>query len=264
MVCTECIAKLNALKIPYKLKVSPYTGKLAPMIQGRPLIVTEPIAGQPDLELFKTELTNQMLTQSGVDSFCDAVDYIGGNTQATFLPSVWTAVDVTSSGKLMVIGPDGRLIMGWDDFVIILVTILTTSQFWIAVIGVIVLAAIIVVVGYLSREPQYNFEDPNGNPDSGSWTEFISNQNAKYWFVCSKDGFGIGERSTYASPTDVPETEIAVFNEHCNNAPDISPPEWFETLLMQIVYVGIVIGGIYVAIKVLPSLFRGQTKKSND
>jgi len=236
------------------MQTSPYTGQLTAYVQGRPLTVTDHQTTTPDLELFKQTLTQEMVTQ-GADAYCDAVDYIQGVQSDTFFPSVWAAVGTTASGSLMVLGTDGRLIMGWDDFVAILAIILVQKAFWVAVGLIIVLAIVIVVIGYLGREPKYNYTDPNNNPASGTWTEYITNQNAKYWFVCSKDGFGVGERSLYASPQNVPSDQISLFNDHCNSAPDLTPKE-LGNWLTWIVLGAVAIGGIYIAVKVLPSYLR--------
>jgi len=259
MSCLECTkTRLTSLGIPsnrIRTQVSALSGKILTYIQGRPLTTidhqTEPF--NPDV--FKQELTNEITTQSGVDAYCDSVTYIQGIASDTVMPSVWAAVDVSASGQLMVLGSDGQLIMGWDDFVIIVTIILTSPGFWGAVGLLIAFAIVYVVVGYLTKEPQYNFTTPNGTSSSGSWTQYISNQNAKYWFVCAKDGFGVGERSLYASASDVPADQITLFNDHCNSAPDLKPPDWTTGLLMQIVYASLAIGGIYIAVKLIPPLF---------
>lgn len=262
MSCLECTkTSLANLGIPsnrIKTKINPLTGQTLTYIQGRPLTTIDHQTAPFNPDLFKLELTNEMTTQSGVDAYCDSVTYIQGVVSDTVYPSVWAAVGVSASGRLMVLDSNGRLIMGWDDFILILGTILTSTGFWVAVALVITFAIVYVVVGYLTKEPQYNYTDINGNPTSGSWTQYISSQNAKYWFVCSKDGFGVGERSIYASASDVPADQISLFNDHCNSAPDLKPPEWTTGLLMQIVYATLAIGGIYIAVKLIPPLF---TKK---
>ena len=259
MSCLEYAkTRLTDLGIPsnrIRTRVNPLTGQTLTYVQGRPLTTIDHQTAPFNPDLFKQELTNQMTSQSGVDAYCDSVTYIQGIVSDTVYPSVWAAVGVTASGQLMVLGSDGRLIMGWDDFIIILTTILTTQGFWVAVALVITFAIVYVVVGYLTKEPQYNFTTPNGTPSSGSWTQYISNQNTKYWYVCSKDGFGVGERSIYASASDVPSDQIALFNDHCNSAPELKPPDWTTGLLMQIVYAALAIGGIYIAVKVIPPLF---------
>jgi hypothetical protein len=259
MSCLECTkTRLTNLGIPsnrIRTHVNPLTGKTLTYVQGRPLVSIEHQTEIFNPDLFKQELTREMTSQSGVDAYCDSVTYIQGIISDTVYPSVWAAVDVTASGQLMVVGSDARLLFGWDDFVFAVVVILMTPAFWVAVALVVALAIVIVVVGYLAREPQYNFTDPSGNRTSGSWTQYISNQNTKYWYVCSKDGYGVGERSIYAKPADVPADQIALFNDHCNNAPDLKPPDWTTGLLMQIVYASLAIGGIYIAIKLIPPLF---------
>jgi len=259
MSCVECSkSRLLQLGIPsnrIRTRVNSLTGQTLTYVQGRPLTSIDHQTQAFDPELFKQQLTQQMITQSGVDAYCDSVTYIQGIVSDTVYSSVWAAVDVSASGQLMVVGLDGRLIMGWDDFVATLIIILMMPGFWTAVALVVALAIVIVVVGYLTREPQYNYTDINGQSTSGSWTQYISNQNAKYWFVCSKDGFGVGERAIYASASDVPADQITLFNDHCNSAPDLKPPDWTASLLMQIVYVSLAIGGIYIAVKVIPPLF---------
>ncbi len=252
--CPACVAKLSDLGVRYKMQISPYTGQLTAYVQGRPLTVTDHQTSTPDSELFKQTLTQEMVNQ-GADAYCDAVDYIQGVQSDTFFPSVWAAVGTTASGSLMVLGTDGRLLITWTAFVAIIIAILKLQSFWIAVGLIIVLAIVIVVVGYLSREPNYNFTDQNNNPTSGTWTEYISSQNAKYWFVCSKDGFGVGERSLYASPQNVPSDQIALFNDHCNSAPDLSPKE-LGNWLTWLVFGAVAVGAIYIAVKVLPSYLR--------
>lgn len=256
MVCQDCLAKLSDLGIPYKLATSPYTGTLTAYARGRPLTTTDHQQTLPDVELFKMTLTDQMVNQ-GVDAYCDGVDYIAG-IQDTFLPSIWAAVTVTTSGTLMVLGKDGSLIMGWDDFIeFVLVPILLQKAFW-TVVGLVVLLAIVwVVVGYLSREPQYNYTDPNGNPAKGTWTEYMTNQNAKYWFVCAKDGFAVGLRSQYTTPRDVPTDQIALFNNHCSSAPDLSPP--VTTWIQWLIYATVAIGAVYITVKVVPYFLKRKS-----
>lgn len=262
MSCVECTkTKLTSLGIPenrIRTRVNPLTGQTLAYVQGRPLTTIDHQTQTFNPDLFKQELTSEMTVQSGVDAYCDSVTYIEGIVSDTVMPSIWAAVDVTASGQIMVLGSDGRLIMGWDDFVITLAVILMTPAFWVAVALIITFAIVYVVVGYLTKEPQYNYTDLSGNSTRGTWTEYISNQNAKYWFVCGKDGFGVGERTLYASASDVPADQISLFNDHCNSAPDLKPPEWTTGLLMQIVYASLAIGGIYIAIKLIPPLF---TKK---
>lgn len=250
------IAKLQTLGVPHRLEISPYTGQLTVYVQSiAPTVINHQTP--PNLDALKNHLTDELVAQTGADAYCDAVTYIGGAVTDNYLSSVWAAVAVTADGNLAVLDTTGSLGILWSELAEALILLLNNKAFWTFLGLVVVLAIAYVVIGYLGYQPQYAYPDLSGNPTTGTWTQYISTQNAKYWFVCSKDGFGTGERALYASPADVPDDQINLFNEHCTNASDISPkdrqmPDWIWWIVIPVV----AIGGVYIAAKVLPGLLK--------
>lgn len=239
-----------------RTRVNPLTGKTLAYVQTHAIsVIDHQIGNIFDPELFKQELTNELVGQTGADAYCDSVDYVQGSMSDTVYPSVWIAVDMSSRGELVAVDAYGNSLGPWLLIAYALYAILMTKAFW-------VLCSLLVVYYILTlvyRQDTFLGTDANGNPQEMTRTQYISSQNNKYWYVCGKDYFGIGEKSIYATPQDVPADQIALFNEHCTNAPDLNPQFW-NNLTTQIVIAVAAIGGIYIAVKVLPSFLSKKAK----
>ena len=212
-------------------RISPLTGKMTTYIQTISNMVYDHQTA-PDLETLKTNITSEILAQ-GHDAYCDNVSLVQGLFTDTIQPSIWVAQ--TEGGRLFI--DPATLFVIWNICKAVIAIVL--------VVGTII--ALWIIKSIIWGDPK-KYTDPN-NP-SGSpitWEQLITAQNAKYWYVCSKDGYGIGDRTKYPNITDVPQAEVQVFNDHCATAPDISDPgrQWTSMFVL----VGgtlVVIAGIWL------------------
>lgn len=199
-------------------RISPLTGKMTTYIQTISNMVYDHQTA-PDLETLKTNITSEILAQ-GHDAYCDNVSLVQGLFSDTIQPSIWVAQ--TEGGRLFI--DPATLFVIWNICKAVIVIVL--------VVGTII--ALWTIKSIIWGDPK-KYTDPN-NPSGSpiSWEQLISAQNAKYWYVCPKDGYGIGERSIYANITDVPQAEVQVFNDHCASAPNISDvgTQWTSMIVL--------------------------------
>lgn len=201
-------------------------------------------------------ITNN-LGSNGVDGFCDTINYIGMALSDTYYPSVWLATEATAEGDLVVLGTDG---------------LQRDSLIAPAVLAVLVLCivaglafGVALAVGYLIwGQDSYSYYDPDNGDyrTTNSWTNYISTLNAKYWYVCEKDGYAVGPRSQYASPSDVPEDQVSLWFDHCERAADLSPQSNPVADVVTWLIIGAAaIGGLYLAIKFVPGMLSKPTSQ---
>jgi hypothetical protein len=243
------IAKLNSKGIPYRLETSPYTGNLAIYTQTISPSITPP-GSNVNITDAKISIDNYVY-QHGVDGYCDDIGFRGGILSDTYYPSIWIGTTLSASGQLVTLDTEGKQ------------GSLPLTGACLVVLAAIALAITLLVVGYLvwSRD-SYAYMDTNTGQlvNTSSWTNFMSHQNAAYWFVCGKDGYGVGLRSQYAQASDVPQTEVDRWKEHCDQAADLSAPDQAITNIIWALAIGAVaIGGVYIAVKVVPGMVKKKS-----
>lgn len=248
------IATLDAKGIPYRLETSPHTGRLAIYTQTITPTITSP-GSNVNIETAKTDITTYVYQQD-VDGYCDDIGFIGGILSETYYPSIWVATGATADGQLVALDTEGNL-----TSLSITVTIAAI------IIAAIALAITVVVVAYLvwSHQSYAYMDAKTGNlVSTPSWTDYISHQNAAYWFVCGKDGYGVGLRTQYARASDVPQSEVDLWKDHCDQAADLSAPdEAITNILWAVAIAAVAIGGIYIAVKVVPGFLSKKSKSGN-
>jgi len=208
--------------------ISPLTGKMTTYVQTVSNMVYDHQTA-PDLETLKNNITNELLTQQH-DAYCDQIALVQGLFTDTIQPSIWIAQPLQATGTQTLIDPFTAVVV-WSICKAILAIIL--------VAGTII--ALWAIKSIIWGDPK-KYTDPSNPNVTITWEQLISAQNAKYWYVCAKDGYGVGERAKYANITDVPQAEIDVFTDHCVSAPDISDKG------NEITSMFILVGGVLVAI----------------
>lgn len=223
-------------------KLSPLTGKLTTYFQATQNIV---YAHQdiPNIPAFTQDATTKIQEQ-GYDAYCDTAMVIQGALTDTIQPSVWIA-ETQPVGQQTLIGI-GQIILA------ILAIIYKLFPVWL-VLALIYGAT--VIKNTFFREPTYNLPPESGHTEPVPWTDAVTWYNAHYWYVCPKDLFSVGDKSKYPTAKDVPEEEVNLFNDHCENAPDISPKE-IAGWLQWIIYAVVIVGVVYVVAKVVPHLLK--------
>lgn len=241
-------ALLNAKGIRYKLERSPVTGQMA--VYSQTIGASVVASGTPVNTGNLITAINDGLTAQAVDFLpaSTAVGYLGMALSETYYPEVWVNTAVSADGKLQYFNKTGTLIAP-------------------AVLAVAVLA---IILGFFVTDVLWNVYKAEHsfayrNPNSGSIetilgeTQFLTTLNSLYWYVCQKDGTGIGLKSQYptlaqyqASPNY--QAEMDYLKNHCENAQDLIGSrlnDWLNMIILGVV----VIGGVYVVAKVLPSIF---------
>jgi len=209
-------------------RISPLTGKMTTYTQTISNMVYDHQTA-PDLETLKNNITNELLTQQH-DAYCDKIALVQGLFTDTAQPSIWIAQPLQATGTQTLIDPFTAVAV-WSICKTILAIVL--------VAGTII--ALWAIKSIIWGDPK-KYIDPNNPNVTITWEQLISAQNAKFWYVCAKDGYGVGERAKYPNITDVPQAEIDAFTDHCVSAPDISDKgnEITSTLVL--------VGGVLVAI----------------
>jgi len=213
-------------------RISPLTGLVTTYV---PTVQNHTVQHQTALPEVSTVINsiNSSLLSSNVDAFCDSLVVVQGPLTDTLQPRVY----ISSQSPLA------------PAIVAIVMQILK-----------IVFAALLVVGALygLSALKELIYGVPNqywlpGVTITGpvDWTTYISYQNAHFWYVCNKDGMGFGDRSLYPAIGDVPVAEVAAYTEHCASAPDLSPVDNITGIAILVAGTAIVIGGIYLAVKLL-------------
>jgi hypothetical protein len=236
-------ATLDAQRIPYRLQTSPHTGRLSVYTQNIAEAMV-PAGTAVDTAAVATNITSSLSSQN-VDGYCDNVSYFGMALSDTYYPTVWLATGTTAEGELATLDTEGNLIAPAIIAVIILVAI------------AVIAASAVYLFCYLNSN-SYTYYDPTSQTYDTivGAAKFLSTVNSKYWYVCAKDGYAVGSRSKYASPSDVPASEVQLWTEHCKNATDIITPNINNigmNIITWIIIAAVAIGGIYIAAKVLPS-----------
>lgn len=243
----QTTASLSSKGIRYKLEKSPYTGQMAVYSQtiGASVLTAGSIV---DTNALITAINNG-LTAQAVDFLPSGttVGYLGMALSETYYPEVWVNTSVSADGKLQYFDKTGSFIAP-------------------AVLAVAVLAIILgffvtdVLWNMYKAEHSFAYRNPNtGNIDTilGE-TQFLTTLNSLYWYTCQKDGTGVGLKSQFptlasyqASPNY--QTDMAYLKDHCANAQDLIGSRlnnWLNPILMGVV----IIGGVYVVAKILPSI----------
>jgi hypothetical protein len=216
--------------------ISRLTGKMIVYVQVYQHYVTKPSPLDP---YTLRDEANQGYEAQGYDAFCNSITIIGHALSNTVIPEVYA-----SSEQFDVVphyGQEGKKLL--------LFTIMALLGVILVLIGAILLASSAIYDTWFAPRKDYWNEDIK---EWETWEQKISWMNEHYWYVCSKDAASFGSKITYPNVTDVPEAIVKIYQDHCANAPDITPkqPDWLWT----IVYVALALGGIYVAVKVIPSL----------
>lgn len=246
-------ALLDAKGIRYKLERSPHTGQMVAYSQtiGASVLV----AGTPVNRNALVSAINNGLTAQSVDFLpaYTAVGYLGMALTETYYPEAWIGVTATANGQLRFLDKTGTLI----DPVTASVIVLT-----------IVLAFFVVdtLWNVYKAEHTYAYRDPNsGNINTVlGETQFLTTVNSLYWYTCQKDGTGVGLKSQYptlASYQASPEyaTETAYLKDHCESAQDLIGAhlnDWLNLIIIG----AVMLGGVYVVAKVLPSFLARKNK----
>lgn len=194
---------------------------------------------------------NADLVSNNVDGYADPyVGFIGTALSKTYYPAVWVNTTTNANGELVAMDTNGRPLV---------------APIVIAAIILAAIAIIAVTVAYTliwMWDNSWTYYDPVDQQYKTiiGTTNFTTTLNSKYWYVCPKDGNYIGSKAQYptlaqyqASPNYA--QEYAWWQDHCASAQDLIGQHlgnWLNTIMMAV----IVIGGVYVAIKILPSLFK--------
>lgn len=184
------------------------------------------------------DANSQFLAQ-GADAFVDSMVGVQGPLVDTYQIRTWAAAESPIAPLLVVI-----------IFAVIAVAISAAL-----IVGWLVGSATLLELAkkFFGEEPRwYNEEDPE-HPFT-TWSEFISAQNAKYWYVCYKDGAGFGEKALYPTPADVPPEIVELYEAHCAQAPDISAPVGPQ-LGNMILFVVFILGGVFIVMWGLGKVF---------
>jgi len=221
-------------------QISPKTGKLAVYIQTLQNYVYDHQT-PPDLYVLASNITAD-LQAKGYDAYCESISLVQGALTDTMQPSVWIA-----SESVMVAGKVVHLL---DPITVIAIASVTKALIKLFII-ITIYFIVTAVKAIIYPEPKkYFLPEETGITEPVSWEEYISYQNGKYWYVCPKDGFGIGERSKYPNIEDVPASEVQVFTDHCAIAPDISEKgiDWTQ-VVTGVVIVGLVFLGTTLVLR---------------
>ena len=182
---------------------------------------------------------NAGFAANGVDAFCDGVLQWQMAVTDTLQPSIW-AVGASPIPIAVAAG-------------ILLVVKLVIAL--LIVIAVYYLLTALVELLY-GQPKTYYLEDGT----IASWEEYISYQNAHYWYVCSKDGSGWGDKTKYLSITDVPQAEVDAYKDHCASAPDIGDKG--ANIIAQLTTLAIIVGVVIVVANVAPSLISAFSRRA--
>ena len=230
--------------------ISPVTGNLTIYAQTNGIAAHDHQPSPPDLLVAADWFTEQVQSQ-GYDGYCDGVGYIGGVLTDTSIPSIWMATTQTQQG-LIPLKTDGSLGIWFVVFAMIWALLLQYKTVFLIIVA---LFAVVTIWAKIFPTPLYRNEGGQDVP----WSQYITEKNALYWYVCPKDGYPVGLKSQYPTAADVPAADIERWREHCNSAPDIGPknlPEWLTWIIVG----AVAVGGIYIAVKVLPS-YLGRKQK---
>jgi len=226
------------------MRVSLITGQLQAYVPATTETITNPYAETRTPEYFKTELNSQML-QQGIDAYCEEVLVVQNIFSNTYANAILVPEQASYETKTLLIYE------------------------LLAIVGVLIAIAGVVWLLYniFVYEPTHQQNAPPGSGETDLWTyqRKYSWLLDHYWYVCGKDLSASGPKAgvtwidytpsvLYASKEEVPQAEVELFYEHCNdvNTPDFRPLE--TDWIMPIVYGVVIIGAVYVAAKVLPSL----------
>lgn len=244
---------LNAKGIRYKLERSPNTGQMVAYSQTIGASVL--LAGTPVNRDALVSAINSGLSAQNVDFLpaYTAVGYLGMAQSETYYPEAWIGITATADGQLKILDKTGTLIEPITACVLVLT---------------IVLAFFVVdtLWNVYKAEHTYAYRDPNsGNIITVlGESQFLTTMNSLYWYTCPKDGTGVGLKSKYptlASYQASPEyaTETQYLKDHCASALDLTSnaPDYLTLIIIG----AVVIGGIYVVAKVLPSIISSRTNK---
>lgn len=240
------VAVVKAKKLRFKLERSPYTGQMGVYVRNDSVaIVPNSVNIDPPTLVSKI---NADLSSNSVDAYADQyVGFIGTALSKTYYPTVWVNSTTTVRGELVPLDVNGKPLIA-------------------PIVVAIVLAAVAVIAVTVAYSAMWYFDN--------SWTyydpatqqyntvvgtsNFLTTLNSKYWLVCPKDGNYAGSKAQYptlaqyqASPNYA--QEFAWWKDHCESAQNLIGAH-LDKFLNQIMLAVIVIGGVYVAIKVLPSV----------
>lgn len=239
-------ALLKAKGIRFKQEISPHTGQMAIYAENTAVAVV-PASATIDVNTLKTKITDDLASNS-IDGNCDYVGFIGMTLSKTYYPRVWVNTAVNSSGQLVVLDTNGQPLV---------------APLVIAAIILASIAVIAVTVAYTMMwmfDNSFTYYDPNSQSYKTiiGATNFQSTMNSLYWYTCPKDGTGIGLKTQYATLAQYQASpnyasEKAYLEDHCATANDIIGSKLSSSLLNTIVLGALVVGGIYIVAKILPS-----------
>lgn len=180
------------------------------------------------------------------------VGYLGMALSETYYPEVWANTSVTADGQLRYLDKTGKLIA---PALIALAVLIIVLAFY----------AIDVYWNVYKAEHSFAYKDPNDGTTKTILGEtlYLSTMNSLYWYTCPKDGTGVGLKSKYPTLAQYQasteyQAEMAYLKDHCASAKDIiNLGDWMTT----IIYGAVIIGGIYIVAKILPSLLESRKKK---
>lgn len=207
-------------------RLSPITGKMTLYTQTLQNYVYNHQTA-PDVVAVAEQITSEFIAQ-GQDAYCDGVTLVQGVLTDTIQPSVWIA-----SSETLIIDP-----VTWAAIASIV------KYVALLVLGILAFVAVTAILERIKPEEYYIPE--SGIEEPVSWEVYISYQNAHYWYVCSKDGAGFGDKSLYPNIEDVPEAIVQAYKDHCASAPDIGPGDEVPNWLMVGGGMLILIAGIWL------------------
>lgn len=223
---------MRRLSLGTRIEISRKTGQLVVYRQTLQNYIYDH-QSPPDLNTVSLQITSELGNQ-GYDAYCDHITLVQGVLTDTMQPSVWVATEspldpITITAIVQIIK--------------------TAILLFITITAYYIITAVKEVIWGVPK--QYYIPDPQITSPV-TWEEYISYQNAHYWYVCNKDGAGFGDKALYPTINDVPQSDVQAYLDHCATAPDISPEE--VTLVQVAIIVGgtiIVIGGIWLATELI-------------
>jgi len=201
---------------------SPLTGQIVTYHQTLQNYVFDHQATPPDRGAIINQINTDLASQ-GIDAYCDGITMVQGAITDTLQSSVWIA----SQSPIPIA---------------VALAVMKIVMWAIALFIVITLYYVITALKELIWGVPQQYYIPDYPTGPVSWSEYISYQNANFWYVCSKDGAGFGSKARYPNIEDVPQAEVNAYREHCATAPDISPGEG------QLISIAIVVGGVILIV----------------
>ncbi len=227
-----------------RTSINALTGEVTVYNQTLAHIIYDHNEQDPDLNAVRDQI-NSDLAMQGVNAFCDGVMLYKMNNTDTLRPSIYVASA----------SPIPALVA------LAVIAILANIKTILLLAGLIIIAFFLIPVlkELIYGTPSSYYTGDPDNPSPMSWSEYISYQNGHFWYVCSKDGSGWGDKALYPTVTSVPAAEVQAYQDHCASAPDISDKN--ANLIASLTTLIIIAGAVIIATKVAGPLLSAWSSR---